>query len=390
MQSLYVAMRPEVLSSWVGGMSGHCSLILLDLDSTVSAIAFAYTKAIWGDGRPLIPLINVPSPRILQMRGEVLHVLASVGIDLGDLVLAEAALDMAAVGTEDGRPSPLDLVLVDHNEVAARWHRRHPSLTPNVLAIIDHHTDAGHHRHASPRVIETCGSTCSLLVEHFWHDPRLAARLAHLAPMLLRTIIFDTVNLHWRQTDRDLRAVQWLLSPTGTATVDRGAAATASIMAELEEALAAAPESSFAIDELLYKDYKLYALDEHFYYGMSTLHLAFAQMFDTGSAEAFSAWADRVRRFMEGEQLGLLLMINAVRERGASTHTQQLAIFARDPHLLAQLEAHLQTHGCGLRAIRRDPTAAIYDQDNVCMSRKQLHPLCRDFLATLLSAPAAQ
>jgi inorganic pyrophosphatase/exopolyphosphatase len=274
----------------------------------------------------------------------------------------------------------LNVVLVDHNELSGRWYRKYPDLKSRVCSIIDHHEDAGHFLDAVPRIVKVCGSTASLIVE-MAKNGEMTERLEQLARLLLQTIIFDTVNLTWRHKPIDVEAVQ-TLSSSFLKVKQEGT----KVMHELEEAVALVPEDGFDIYDLLHKDYKLYVhypKNSVIYYGISTLHIPFSVMLGSDNKN-LDKWMESVQRFMADEDIQLLLMTNAVRERGSAAHSQQFAIFSNPKHsaLVTKLYELLQSKDVGLELIISGANFALYNQHNITISRKQFHPITRAFMAT--------
>lgn len=318
----------------------------------------------------MIPFMNTERPSVMAMRGEIVSVLGALSVTLKDLVYFGDVFSRASSG--------LDLALVDHNELSGRWRKRYPGIRSlNVLSILDHHQDARQFLDARPRTITACGSTATLLTLQVVEegDPIRLQRLDHISGALLKTIVFDTVNLTWRQTELDRQAVA-LLS-------NRGQVDTRLLMDALEDAIDATPESNFGIFDLLGKDFKLYsygATDNNvIYYGISTLHISFEDMF---SSQPLPVWEAEVRRFMEEEDLVVLLMTNAMREKGASTHRQQLAICTQNPAMHRELVDIFDGRQLGLLEIHSSSTLSLHDQTNITISRKQLHPILKEYLAS--------
>ncbi|PJF18235.1 hypothetical protein PSACC_01937 [Paramicrosporidium saccamoebae] len=266
------------------------------------------------------------------------------GLETRDLLFMDNVLSAASKAQ-----NTLNVVLVDHNEPSGRWHRKYPGLKPRVCSIIDHHEDAGHFLDAVPRIVKVCGSTASLIVE-MAKNGKMTERLEHLARLLLQTIIFDTVNLTWRQKPIDIDAVR-ILSSSFTQVQQEGT----NVMHELEEAISSVPEDRFGIYDLLYKDYKLYVhhpKNSVIYYGISTFHVPFSVMIGTNN-ENLDSWVGSVQRFMADEDIQLLLMTNSIRERGSTTHSQQFAIFSKpeNPAIVAELYELLQSKDVRLELI---------------------------------------
>lgn len=347
----------------------------VDLDSVMSSLICSYLLD-QNENKHVVPFINTPCKRVLEMRGEIQHVLHSQQLSSSELLYMDEVLDKAIKSNE-----PVELFLVDHNEVSGQWHRKYSQLKYRIIGIIDHHQDSSQFSHAAPRFIRPCGSSASLLVDYF--KDRASARLDKVAAALLRTIIFDTVNLTWRSNELDLQAVEYLKSKLCITD------STDSIMRELEGAVESVPETAFDIYDLLYKDYKLYLHtrasgkeNEEMYYAISTLHTSFHTMIGD-EMEHLEYWTDRVRRFLKDEQLAFLLMTNAVREPGSPAHTQQFAIFTSSEcdYLLPVLLEWFQSHSTQLSTIMTGDDFGLYDQENITISRKQFHPLTKEFMS---------
>lgn len=358
----------------------------LDMDSIVTAISWAFVE----DehlGRPLVPILNTTNPAVIDMRGEVTAVLGECCINHREDLLCSG--DVFAIYDQP------DFFLVDHNEVAGGWQRdrqvanekesplgRATSMDFSIVGILDHHEDAGAFPKALPRIIEPCGSTSSLLVRYALDNDALAkrTRLHVVAKLLLQTIIFDTVNLTWRQRQVDFEAVHSLCNllnlPQGT---------TGIIHQELDQAVSNTPEDFFGIYDLLHKDYKLYVHQGVLFYGIATLHLPFAQMIGPDAAK-LDAWVSEVRRFMKDQHLEMLIMTNAFRRPNVVEHFQQLALFfapSVPDHALSSLQRELQGRGADLQLLYEGPHYALYDQLNITISRKQLHPIAKLFMHSL-------
>lgn len=326
-----------------------------DLDSTVSAIALCHVLQMYG-GCHLIPMVNTDHRPVLRMRGEVMHVLDQMGVNLDDLLY----LDEVCEWSKEGGAK---VWLLDHNEPSLRWELRYPQIAHRwpICAIIDHHQDAGLFPAVTPRIVQTAGSTCSLLFKWLQEQPLDAAsriRFEEVKPSLLDTIVFDTMGLTWRDTPLD----HAILSSANTFT---------NRFAELQATLI--DERQFAVKELLSKDFKLYR-DAGVWYGISTVHLDFGLMLEKeGGIEGFLRC---VKDFMTTEGLSLYLMVNAVYDPNCSNgYYQQLAIF-EDMGVIGCLEAG----GAQLELIDRGTNYALFNQLNVDISRKHVHPMVRKYL----------
>ena len=63
------------------------------------------------------------------------------------------------------RDNSVEFFLLDHNHYRIET-LPHEAATARVTGIIDHHVDEGLYRSASPRVIRSCGSCTSLVIQH--------------------------------------------------------------------------------------------------------------------------------------------------------------------------------------------------------------------------------
>ncbi|KAK1989897.1 DHH phosphoesterase, partial [Colletotrichum falcatum] len=192
-----------------------------DLDSLCSAVVYAYLRTHAPPHTLHIPISNLPRDD-LKLRTEMAAALAHARLAPDDLLtLDDLPADLPARDTR--------WLLVDHNaltgDLAARYAGR-------VVGCVDHHADEGSvprdetggDAHDEPRVIETCGSCSSLVVEYCrpaWEktlaDPAAAAADAedvdaHLAQLSLAAILIDTTNLKSKDktTDKDVAAVSFL------------------------------------------------------------------------------------------------------------------------------------------------------------------------------------
>ncbi|EGX88755.1 exopolyphosphatase [Cordyceps militaris CM01] len=169
-----------------------------DLDSLCSAIVLAYLRSHIAPRRLHIPLSNLPRED-LALRIELGPVLAKADLDASDLITLS---DLPQ--TLD--PNDTEWVLVDHNVLTGDL-RRYES---RVISCIDHHVDEGVvAMQAAPRVIETCGSCMSLIVDAYadaWRalahgnqpaisTKRISSDLNQLAQIALAPILIDTIKL---------------------------------------------------------------------------------------------------------------------------------------------------------------------------------------------------
>ncbi|KAJ3485076.1 hypothetical protein NLG97_g6900 [Lecanicillium saksenae] len=169
-----------------------------DIDSLCSAVVLAYLRSHIAPQRLHIPLSNLPRED-LALRIELGPVLAKADLDASDLItLSELPQQLD--------PKETQWVLVDHNALTGDL-KKYES---RVVGCIDHHVDEGTvNTQAMPRVIETCGSCMSLVVDTYadaWRNlahgeqsaivtKNISKDLTQLAQVALAPIIIDTINL---------------------------------------------------------------------------------------------------------------------------------------------------------------------------------------------------
>ncbi|TQV92739.1 hypothetical protein V2A60_009204 [Cordyceps javanica] len=169
-----------------------------DLDSLCSAVVLAYLRSHIEPRRLHIPLSNLPRED-LDLRIELGPVLAKADLETSDLITLS---DLPQIM----EPKDTEWVLVDHNALTGDL-RKYES---RVVGCIDHHVDEGTvNTQAAPRVIETCGSCMSLVVDTYadaWRGlasgeqstittQHISQNLTQLAQVALAPILIDTINL---------------------------------------------------------------------------------------------------------------------------------------------------------------------------------------------------
>lgn len=387
-------------------ISKKCILVFgneaCDLDSTISAIAMSYLYDRHSDGRLYVPLVSATRRELLLMRGEVLHVLRLLSITLDDLLyLSEIDL----------KGETISAFLTDHNELALYWTRQMRPPSPiDVIAIIDHHQDAGKFLRASPRDIRVCGSTCSILAlralmydnddiqKDLLNDHSLGFTVnersddtnkistfrtvpADLREALLSVIVFDTVNMSWRETDTDWAAISALTEISDRSLIKKD---TSLIMACLEEAVFSVPEASIELADILYKDCKIYEDSKNRLYAITVVRVPLTHYMQSGNHEEI------VQQFMRDQSLYLLLVLIPIRERGSESFNQHLAIFVDEKIITVEsIYEILQRENLRLDSLEYSGTGGFwnaYVQGNTQISRKQIHPILKNFLGSPLES----
>ncbi|CAK7212850.1 Exopolyphosphatase [Sporothrix bragantina] len=198
------SQRPKPLTIVVGNESA-------DLDSLCSAILLAYFRS---HTPPHSASLHVPLCNLerqdLALRPELQAALSgsrsksstsTQGVPLDNLItLTELPDDLTAADTR--------WLLVDHNALTGSLAKR---FQKSVVGCIDHHVDEGvvpqsdegaNAADKAPRIIETCGSCASLVVEyakdawrHLAEEQPDEATDRILAQLALAPILIDTTNL---------------------------------------------------------------------------------------------------------------------------------------------------------------------------------------------------
>ncbi|CAK7206896.1 Exopolyphosphatase [Sporothrix eucalyptigena] len=254
------SQRPKPLTIVVGNESA-------DLDSLCSAILLAYFRSHTPphNASVHVPLCNLDRGD-LALRPELQAALSDSksksssssnlqGVPLDSLItLTELPDDLVAADTR--------WLLVDHNALTGDLAKR---FQKSVVGCIDHHVDERVvpslvEKGEYPRVIETCGSCASLVVDYAkdaWHQlaeqepdeatDHILARLA-LAPILV-----DTSNLKnaSKTADVDKQSVSVAESVLGTVGILEERSAFFDELSRLKNDL-----TQFTYRDILRKDYK--------------------------------------------------------------------------------------------------------------------------------------
>ncbi|XP_053387745.1 uncharacterized protein LOC123542835 isoform X2 [Mercenaria mercenaria] len=156
-----------------------------DLDSTVSAITYAYflhTKN-KEENTITIPVVNIPETHF-RLRMETTHFFNKLNIQPRSLLFKDH-VDFGRWYTEER----LQLTLVDHNVLTGT----DVQYEDCVVEVIDHHVRE-RPVHDSVRVkLDSVGSCCTLVAEELLNDPDFEIDET-VAELLYGTILVDTIN----------------------------------------------------------------------------------------------------------------------------------------------------------------------------------------------------
>ncbi len=357
-----------LMQARVNADGAHADVIVIgneaaDLDSMVSAILYGLLASTCrAPGTPpVVPVVNCPRADF-ALRTEAVYLFATLGVDVDALLFIDE-IDLDALH-QAGR---LRLTLVDHNILSADQ----DEYADAVDAIIDHHPDGGLYGQAKPRKIEPVGSAATLVAEAMLRD-RPALVDAVSATLLLGTILLDTVNLDpaaERVTAKD-QAVAARLSEVAGSDAD-------GLFTTLEAEKFNV--SALGTGDLLRKDYKAWDTPSGTY-GMSTVLTSLEDWIakDPGLVTGLDA-------FVRSRGLDCLLAMMAYTD-GSGAFRRELAVYASDRVLAAELTAMLATSALGLNRIRPagmtdSEKAMFFTQGNTSMSRKRLQPLLHLFFA---------
>lgn len=329
-----------------------------DLDSMASSVAYGYLRTLQNPDIPVLPVMPIPRADF-HLRTEAVYVFKEAGINPDDMVFIDE-VDFSSLMDGAG------LVLVDHNIPAPDLEK----FSHKVVGILDHHNDEGLFPEADPRIIQTIGSTTSLVAREFFDGSVTVSR--EVAVLLCGTILLDTVNLDdkaGRVTDADKEVAARLLPLCPLSQ---------------QEFFDKVQEEKFNVqglstNDLLRKDYKEWTLGGT-RCGISSALLPikeWAQM-DRALAVGFGA-------FTKDRNLDLLLSMNAFTD---PDFNRDLVIFCRTEDEHGKLLGYLQEKGLDLEPLEfegqnQGATGFIgfYHQGNAGISRKKMQPMLADYFS---------
>ncbi|XP_048849547.1 exopolyphosphatase PRUNE1 isoform X1 [Brienomyrus brachyistius] len=177
-----------------------------DLDSMVSALAFAYFlyKTSSSSGKVAVPLLNIRRAE-LALRTDNTFLLRQCGLP-PEVLLFRDEVDLAGLH-EAGQ---LALTLVDHNVL----HSSDSGLETAVFEVIDHHQLERTPSSLCPVTVETVGSCSTLVTERIAQKaPEVLDQ--QVAQLLYGAIVLDCVNMApeaGKVTPKDSQYAVWLES----------------------------------------------------------------------------------------------------------------------------------------------------------------------------------
>jgi exopolyphosphatase len=327
-----------------------------DLDSMVSSIAYGYLLTQQDSRRPALPVVCIPRADFI-LRREAVYLFQEAEIKLEDVIfLDEVKLDEILVNSR--------LILVDHNRLSENLKQ----YSDRVVAIIDHHKDEGFYPAAEPRIIQTIGSTATLIAKEFRKCNVDVGR--DMAILFAGTILLDTVNLDpaaHKATAADREVVAEMLPSCPMSRQDLFE------KTQLEKCNV----HGLSTRDLLRKDYKEYQ------FGKSKCGIAVVALGVSKWSEMDRDLASAFEEFVEYRKLDLLLVMNVSNNRDFQ---RELIIFCKKEGRQERLLSYLQENGLELTQLPcsdqkqiRNGVMRIYSQANVRISRKRLQPLLAAF-----------
>lgn len=316
----------------------------VDLDSVVSALAFAYFET-FTTNKIVVPIINC-NGSVFHIRKEILYLCHICDINVSKFVFLDGIhFDVIK-----------NLTLVDHNKLATHQ----SNLSPKVVRIIDHHKDEGFE--CQSKIIETCASCCSLIARHYIKIlPKVDTSILK---MMMFTILVDS-----HKFEPLLNKAQSIdLSILGTldklCTIEKDA--LRKIYDNIIQLKCDCSDISFK--HQLKRDYKE-ILTEHHRIGFSSL-----------MKSTLDLNQEKLLKFVKKTGISMLFVMGF-----CVTHSSRdLCIVCENSKLCDKVSIFLQMSP-ELQLVPHidTPFVKMYQQLNLMSSRKQLLPLVVQFFNTL-------
>jgi exopolyphosphatase len=322
----------------------HLVLCLLDADSIVSALVYAYYRQKIDPTEIFIPVVNIKRERF-KLRTEVAYVLKKRKID-DDLLVFKDEIDLAW----HHQHRLLRLVLVDHNSLPTQ----ESFLDNAVVAVFDHHNDEGKYLGADPRVIEPVGSCATLIAREILttHPHVLDGNTARI---LLAPIVIDTANFDHAlarplmSVDQEVAAFLLdIIAPEKYPKLQYVSVYFQKLM------VAKYNVSNLTSEDLLRRDYKDW-ISNGYRYGISSVPLSFQKWVNL-DGELSSHFLLRMRN----KKLDLLMVMLT---SFGSTLSRELVIFTDDNDLGESLVHYLSHSDLNLSVLKTEKADISEDQE---------------------------
>lgn len=402
-RQLQQASKNESITSFVVGNESA------DLDSITSALVYSYIKSSHPEARRTntvtIPLINIPA-RDLALRPELTTLLAHANLKPSDLITLD---DLPSLP-----PSKASWTLLDHNALTGTLASTYSDPT-NITACIDHHDDESFiPATATPRIITKSGSCCSLITTHL-HEPWVQLALfsssigaangqqsylviddtaytstwdAQVALLALGAVLIDTQNLTstHKVTKHDTQAVKLLeafinMSPRLSPKYDRAA-----FYKEIDAAKS--DISALSLTDILRKDYKSWS-EGDLELGIASVVQGLPFLREKADAEAGSkdALVRACAEFAKERSLGLFAVMTAFTNAKGDFERELLLLATEEGKASEAAKRFVEKSAGELKLVELDqpaskdesvPWLAVWRQDSLEASRKQVAPLLRE------------
>lgn len=272
------------------------------------------------------------------------------------------------------------IYLVDHNSLDRKDLE---NFNGSIAGIIDHHKDEGGSLHADPRIIEECGSCCTLVCRYFMpvirslYDSKVSElhqTATNLAVLALGPILIDTGNLkNEKTTDTDVKIVNDLCSFVPKDWVRD----------EFFDTLKEKKKSckGFSFDDLLRRDLKQYFPD-----GIVVNYASVGKGLDWIKKKRLG-WEDELKSFAEVQNSDLVIVGLSLSKN--DEFGRQLILYKRTERGagLADSFLKLSKQNLGLEIIEEKDNGdlSMWNQRNSAASRKKVVPLLMDSVKQVAS-----
>ncbi|KAM6910540.1 exopolyphosphatase PRUNE1 [Xenentodon cancila] len=344
--------------------SQACHVVLgneaCDLDSMVSALAFAYflSKTTHKD-MLVLPMLNIRRSDLV-LRSDNINLLQQTGLS-PDLLLFRDQLDLRVLY----RTGRLWLTLVDHNVLPSS----DSDLEGAVVEVIDHHLMERESSPSCPVTVEMVGSCATLVTERIIQKAPeiLDHQLAHL---LYAAVVVDCVNMApaaGKVTPKDSQYAA-ALETSFPALPQRGALFQTLNNAKFDV-------TGLNIEQMLLKDMK--AVSGSLNLAISVLYITLEEFLQKAELEV------ELSSFCQKFGFDLLLLMT-ISFTDSKEPIRELAVFSHSATCRDQVSQCLEqarNPALSLRPVSSPHSLiAAYHQGNSLASRKKLLPIVKDFL----------
>lgn len=293
-----------------------------------------------------------------------------------DAVLACANISSSDILTlselPDLRPEEARFLLVDHNKLTGALSKYQGQVT----GCIDHHVDENAvPKDAKPRVIETCGSCMSLIVNEcrdIWKE--VAAESETIAKLALAPILIDTINMEDKQKvrDQDRHAVKFLEEKVGS---DYARGDFHSRIAEVKEDIA-----GLSLRDIFRKDYKEW-IEGDVRLGISCVVQDLGYLIEKGEGSA-DKMIEEFAKWSEEKELDVTSIMTTSSPDGV--FQRELLVWGKTQKGVEAVQQFMGINeGLKLKQYKGGQlddgnTRIAWKQENLAASRKQVAPLLRE------------